>query len=187
MHPNSPKLSEIVQQVKDWLELAVIGLELCPFAKTAWRHDRIYYAVSSASSDESVLMDLYQECSRLTEQSDIETTLLILPYHLEQFADFNQFMGLAEALLDRYNWAGIFQIAHFHPDYQFAGTTCDSRENWTNRSPFPILHLLRESSLSMAINRHPSIADVPAANVRRLTNLDDEVFEQIFTYLKCRS
>lgn len=187
MRSKSSKPSNIIPQVKDWLEQAVIGLGLCPFAMSVWQEGRIHFEVSSADSDELLLIDLHRECLRLAERLDIETTLLILPHHLSLFIDFNQFLDLAEALLEQYNWSGIFQIAHFHPEYQFAGTTCESRENWTNRSPFPILQLLRESSLSKAISSHPSIADVPAANVKRLTDLDDEIFQQIFNGVKSRS
>lgn len=187
MRSKSSKPSNIIPQVKYWLEQAVIGLDLCPFAKSVWQKGRIHYEVSSADCDELLLIDLHRECLRLAERPDIETTLLILPHHLSLFTDFNQFLDLAEVLLDQYNWTGIYQIAHFHPAYQFAGTTSGSRENWTNRSPFPVLHLLRESSLSKAIDNHPSIADVPAANVKRLTDLDDEIFHQIFNDVKSRS
>lgn len=180
MHTESIGSSDIIRQIKYWLEKAVIGLSLCPFAKSVWQQDRIYYAISRADSDEAALTDLYLECLRLSESDDIETTLLILPYHLTEFEDFNQFLDLAEVLLEQNSWTGIYQIAHFHPQYQFAGTSPDSRENWTNRAPFPVLHLLRESSLDKAIDSHISIDDVPVANIERLNKLDDDEFDRIF-------
>lgn len=172
---------DTIRQIKYWLEKAVIGLGLCPFAKSVWQQGRVYYAISTANSNETALTDLYRECLRLSERDKIETTLLILPYHLSEFEDFNQFLGLAEALLDQNGWAGIYQIADFHPQYQFAGTSHDSRENWTNRAPFPVLHLLRESSLDKAIDSHTSIGDVPVNNIERLNELDDDEFHRIFT------
>jgi len=165
----------------------VIDLELCPFAKPVWLQNCIHYQVSSAYSDESLLMELYWECSRLSKTPDIETTLLIIPNHLNQFSDFNQFLNLAEEWLDQNNWSGVYQLAHFHPHYQFSGTSYEDRENWTNRSPFPILHLLRETSLSKAVVNHPSVAEIPETNINQLKNLGDEAFSRIFTNIECKS
>lgn len=170
----------VVRQVTRWLEQAVIGLDLCPFAKSVWRQGKIRYVVSSSETDESVLSDLADEFLQLSEQASIETTLLIVPNHFNRFDNFNHFLGMAEDLLERCHWTGIYQIASFHPHYQFADTSYDDRENWTNRSPFPILHLLRESSLSRAIDSYSKVNDIPVANIERLNKLDNSIFEEIF-------
>jgi len=171
----------IINNVNHWLEAAVIGLGLCPFAKPVWQQQKIHFAVSVAKSDEALLMDLYDEFIRLDKNALIETTLLIIPDHLNDFAAFNEFQTLAESLLDQYNWTGILQIASFHPQYQFADTSPDDRENSTNRSPYPILHLLREHSLSQAIASHPAPETIPTANIERLNSLDNATFERIFS------
>jgi len=171
---------EIQTVVEQWLEKAVIGLELCPFARTVWRQGKIRFALSDAVTDDGLLQDLYDECVFLENHSDIETTLLILPTHLTEFSDFNDFLSLAEALLVEFDWQGIFQIASFHPQYQFANTAPDDRENYSNRSPYPILHLLRESSLERAVASHPAPASIPENNIARLDSLDDMSFKRIF-------
>ena len=133
-----------------------------------------------AESDEALLSDLYDECVYLGENASMETTLLIAPIHLNEFTDFNEFQSLAESLLDQYGWIGRFQIASFHPQYQFADTRPDDRENSTNRSPYPILHLLREDSLGYAIASHPAPENIPVANIKRLNSLDQATFNRIF-------
>jgi len=180
-----PKLNhlqnqQIIEKVTAWLESAVIGLGLCPFARSVYQENKIRYTVSVVESDEALLTELYDECAYLVENTSIETTLLITPYHFAEFDDFNEFLSLAETLLDQYGWTGVFQIASFHPKYQFANTSPDDRENSTNRSPYPILHLLREDSLSQAINSHPAPENIPIANIKRLNELDEATFNQIF-------
>ena len=176
----SPSSQKIRNKVNHWLEAVVIGLGLCPFAKAVWQQQKIHFAISEAKSDEALLMDLYDECIRLENNNLIETTLLIIPNHLKSFAEFNEFQTLAESLLDRYDWTGVFQIASFHPLYQFANTRWDDRENSTNRSPYPILHLLREDSLSRAIASHPAPETIPTANIERLNSLEQAEFDRIF-------
>ncbi len=171
----------VVNLVTRWLEQAVIGLNLCPFAKPVWRKGKIRIAVSSSETDESVLSDFADELLNLSVNSTIETTLLIVPFHLSRFEDFNQFLGLAEELLHECQLMGVFQIGSFHPDYQFADTLYDDRENWTNRSPFPVLHLLRETSISRAVDSYSKVSDIPDANIERLNKLDNSIFEEIFS------
>ncbi len=170
----------VISQVTRWLEQAVIGLDLCPFAKPVWQQCKIRYVVSSGETCESLLSDLAEEFIRLSTHPSIETTLIVIPNHLNRFDDFNQFLGIADDLLEHCDWAGIYQLASFHPDYQFAGTSYDDRENWTNRSPFPILHLLRESSLSRVIDSYPNVIDIPSTNIERLISLDNAIFREIF-------
>lgn len=171
---------ETILQVCRWLDDAVIGLKLCPFARAPRQRDEIRFVVSHARNDEKLLGDLAAECLNLSADKSTETTLLIVVDHLQLFDDFNLFLGLADKLVQRMNWEGEFQIASFHPHYQFAGTAYDDRENWTNRAPFPVLHLLRESSLSLAIDSYPFVEQIPANNIVRLNELDYSLMKRIF-------
>lgn len=184
MRPNLNHLlhQQVIEKVTAWLETAVIGLGLCPFAKSVYQDKKIRYTVSAAESDEALLTELYDECVHLVENTSTETTLLITPFHFDEFTGFNEFLSLAESLLERYDWTGIIQIASFHPKYQFSNTNPNDRENSTNRSPYPILHLLREDSLSHAINSHPAPENIPIANIKRLNSLDQATFKQIFAF-----
>lgn len=173
-------ISEIIADVSRWVENAVIGLDLCPFAKNSRNRDAIRYSVSLARSDEKLLFDLAEECSFLKAHASVETTLLIVPQYLRDFDDFNQFLDLAEALLAQMKWTGIYQFASFHPEYRFAGTDFDDRENWTNRSPYPVIHILRETSLSRAIDSYPNVEEIPLNNIQRMKRLDNHVLESIF-------
>ena len=170
----------IIDSVSYWLEQAVIGLGLCPFAQSTWQKQSIRFAISDSKQGEQLLLDLYDECRFLETSQPPETTLLVSPFCLNHFAEFNQFLGAADELLDFYAWQGVFQIASFHPDYQFADTSKADRENWTNRSPYPILHILRESSLDRAVAEYPSVENVPDQNIQRLRQLDEDEFQRIF-------
>lgn len=163
-----------------WLDAAVIGLNLCPFAANSRNRDEIRFSVSLAETDEMLLADLAEECLYLQRHALIETTLVIIPEYLQAFDDFNQFLELAEGLLESMGWAGIFQFASFHPDYQFAGTEFDDHENWTNRSPYPVIHLLREQSLTHAIDNYADAGDIPLRNIERMKRLDKQAIESIF-------
>ena len=171
---------EIVSRITRWLDDAVIGLQLCPFANTPRQRDQIRFKVSYARNDETLLSDLADECFHLAGHESTETTLLIIADHLQLFDEFNQFLTLADGLLEQMNWCGEFQIASFHPHYQFANTAYDDRENWTNRAPLPVLHLLRESSLSRAIDAYAFVDEIPFNNIKRLKELDGHLMDRIF-------
>jgi uncharacterized protein len=162
---------EIVKQVRHWLEVFVIELNLCPFAKRELTNERVKFAVSDASTEEQLLADLQQELSHLQEDNEIETTLLIHPQVLQDFDDYNQFLNIADALLEEEGLLGIYQIASFHPNYRFADTEFGDAENYSNRSPYPILHLLRESSLEREIARHQDTSLIPERNIQLLREL----------------
>lgn len=123
-------------------------------------------------------MDLHQEWDLLDRQPEIETTLLIHPEVLEDFADYNQFLNSAEGLLTDLGWEGVFQLASFHPHYQFAGSQPEDPENYTNRSPVQLLHILRESSLEDAIDRYPDVDAIPARNIEFVNRLGLEALRQ---------
>jgi len=162
---------EIVKDVRYWLVAFVIKLNLCPFAKREFTNERVKFAVSDASTEEQLLADLQQELSHLQEDNEIETTLLIHPHVLQEFDNYNQFLDIVDALLDEEGLLGVYQIASFHPNYRFADTEFDDAENYSNRSPYPILHLLRESSLEREIARHQDTSLIPERNIQLLREL----------------
>ncbi len=162
-----------IQQTRHWLETAVIGLGFCPFAGPVYSRGLVRFAVSEARSETDLESDLVDELHRLesTPPDILETTVLIHPWVLTQFADFNEFLEVADHLLEWHGYVGKFQIASFHPQYQFAGVAADDITHFTNRSPFPTLHLLRESSVTRAVASMPdpgSIVTDNQATLRRL-------------------
>lgn len=164
---------QILLATKAWLEKAVIGLNLCPFAKAVHVKDQIRYVVSDANTPEVLLAELVCELELLNESDpmQVETTLLIHPYVLTDFLDYNDFLHVADAALDDLDLVGVFQIASFHPQYQFAGTAADDIDNFTNRSPYPILHLLRESSIERAVEAFPDASQIFERNIEALRRI----------------
>lgn len=146
----------------EWLKKAVIGLNLCPFAKGPWQKQQIRFRVSEAADEVNLLNDLRQELLLLAANSstELETSLLIHPQVLQDFYDYNDFLSLADDLLIELELDGILQIASFHPNYQFADSAPDEIENYTNRAPYPCLHLLREESIDRAVDAFPDAADI---------------------------
>jgi len=164
----------VVQATRKWVEDVVVGYNLCPFAKRELVRDRVRFVVSEADNEDSLLQALQTELLRLDDEPEIETTLLIHPHVLQDFADYNEFLGAADGLLTYLDMEGIYQIASFHPEYQFAGTESNDAENYTNRSPYPMLHLLREASLESAIDNHPDVDGIPPRNIELMNNLGAE-------------
>ena len=169
-----PSEHQPVAATRRWLRDAVVGLNLCPFAGSVMNGEQLRVVQTQARSSPALLRRLGAELQLLEADSRIETTLLVHPRVLAEFVDYNEFLEQADALLLALDLAGVFQIASFHPQYQFAGTSKDAAENYSNRSPYPMLHILREASLSAAIDSHPDPAAIPAANIRRLNQLGTE-------------
>ncbi|MEJ2802988.1 DUF1415 domain-containing protein [Comamonadaceae bacterium PP-2] len=165
-----------------WLERAVIGLNLCPFAKAEHVHGRIRYVVSEALSPQDLLEDLRRELDFLQAQDpvQVETTLLIHPRVLDDFIDYNTFLGDADDLLVEMELDGLLQIASFHPHYQFAGTRADDITNYTNRSPFPTLHLLREASIDRAVDAFPEAEQIYERNMQTMERLGLAGWRKLF-------
>ncbi len=163
----------IVAATRRWLETAVIGLNLCPFARAVHVREQIRYTVSAATTPEALLTDLIAELRTLVAAApeEIETTLLIHPAVLTDFLDYNDFLGVAEAAVADLGLEGVIQIASFHPRYQFAGTAEDDVENYTNRSPYPLLHLLREASVERAVAAFPDAAEIFGKNIATMRAL----------------
>lgn len=162
---------KIVASVRQWIETLVVGLNLCPFAKRELIKNRVRFSVSDALSEEDLLMALQTELELLTNDSSIETTVLIHPAVLQDFFDYNQFLSLADRLLLQMELDGVYQVASFHPNYQFGGSNAEDAENYTNRSPYPLLHLLREDSLEQAIADYPDVDDIPVRNIALMKSM----------------
>jgi hypothetical protein len=168
-----------VTETRAWLEKAVIGLDLCPFARAV--RDRIRYAVSEAEEPADLLADLASELRVLAEADpgEIETTLLIHPRVLGDFLEYNDFLDDADDVLAELGLEGVIQIASFHPGYQFAGAEPDDIENYTNRSPYPMLHLLREESVERAVESFPDTEQIYEKNIETLRRLGHEGWRRL--------
>ena len=171
----------IIKTVQRWVETFVVGLNVCPFAKREVVRNRVRYCVSQANTRERLTADLERELNRLKEDEALETSLLIHPNVLQDFYDYNDYLHTANTLVRTMGLDGVFQVASFHPNYQFAGTGPADAENYTNRSPYPILHLLREKSLTAAIDSYPGADDIPNKNIRLMNQLGGEYLKNILT------
>ena len=162
-----------IEDTQTWLERAVVGLNLCPFAKAVMAKGQVRYVVTKLTEPEQVLILLQTEMQALVDADPepLDTTLLIAPYLLPDFLDFNEFLFDCEAVLQDLDLEGVLQIADFHPGYQFAGTAPDDVENRTNQSPYPTLHLLREDSVSRAVQAFPDAALIYERNTALLQDM----------------
>jgi hypothetical protein len=179
-------MTDAIEATRHWLTRAVIGLNLCPFAKSVHVKDQIRYALSEARTLEDVLADLERELRQLaeTDPEQIDTTLLIVPHALGDFTDYNDALYFADTLLKQLGLEGELQIASFHPMYQFDGTEPDAIENYTNRAPYPIFHLLREASIERAVDAFPDAADIYERNMETLRRLGHAGWQEWMTRLK---
>jgi uncharacterized protein len=164
---------EIIAATRRWLERAVIGLNLCPFAESVYRADRVRFRVSEQRTAAGLLAELRVELTDLQSADPVhcETTLLIHPWVLADFIEYNDFLDVCEAAIVDLGLEGELQVASFHPGYQFAGTQSEDIENYTNRSPYPMLHLLREASIERAIAAVPDADEIYRRNIRTLREL----------------
>lgn len=169
----TPSHDTVLKDTRQWLERAVIGLNLCPFAKSVHVKGQVHYAVSDARYADELLADLVTELKALAaaDAATRDTTLLIAPYCLDDFLDFNDFLGQADKALARLGLQGVLQIASLHPHYQFAGTEADDVTNFTNRSPYPTLHLLREISIARAVAAFPNAEAIFEVNMETMQRL----------------
>lgn len=167
---------EVIAATRQWLEKAVIGLNLCPFAKAVYVKEQVRFVVSRAPHLDGLLEDLDRELDFLAAAApeEVDTTLLIHPTLLADFLDFNDFMQLAEAAVGEHGLEGVIQIASFHPAFQFEGTEPDAIGNYTNRAPFPTLHLLREASIARAVAAFPDAETIYERNIETLERLGTE-------------
>lgn len=170
---------EIIHAVRQWVETFVVGMNLCPFAKRELVKKRVRFVTTAATTAEQLLQVLQTELELLNEDPSVETTLLIHPAVLQDFYDFNDFLDCADSLLVDMELEGIYQLASFHPDYQFGGTRPGDAENYTNRAPYPVLHLLREESLERVIADYPDVDDIPERNIALMNRLGQDKLEAL--------
>jgi len=183
MSRTNPSHDDAVNATRHWLEEAVIGLNLCPFAKGVHAKGQVRYVVSDAHDEETLLADLERELHALlaAPSEEVDTTLLIHPCVLGGFDEFVRFLDLVEVVLNMQRLRGVLQVASFHPDYVFADTDPDDITNCSNRSPYPTLHLLREASLDRAVAAFPDAATIYEKNIETLRRLGWDGWRALFT------
>ena len=192
-YPDAIAGKEIVARTQLWLERAVIGLNLCPFAKSVFVKKQVRYALTAASSPDELLAELEHELTLLavvdlptpiaiadTDPAQLDTTLLIHPLAMTDFLDFHFFLGEVDALIRNLGYEGVFQIASLHPQYEFAGSEPDDIANFTNRSPYPTLHLLRESSIDRAVAAFPEAEAIFERNIETMERLGHEGWKKLW-------
>jgi hypothetical protein len=172
----------VIAAMREWIEKAVIGLNLCPFAKAVYVKNQVRFVVSHAAHLDGLLEDLDRELDFLAaaDPAEVDTSLLIHPTLLADFLDFNDFLQLAEAAVDEHGLDGVIQIASFHPRFQFEGTEPDDIGNFTNRAPFPTLHLLREASIARAVEAFPEAETIYQRNIDTLEKLGHEGWDALW-------
>ncbi|PMN72501.1 DUF1415 domain-containing protein [Enterovibrio norvegicus] len=179
-------LQDVEAQTTEWLEKVVIGLNLCPFAAKPQRNKQIKIEVCEGNTDEAVMETLLTELNLLesSDVADLETTLLVTPNYFQDFDDYNQFLDVADLIIEQFGWRGIYQIASFHPYYCFADVEPDDESNLTNRSPYPVFHLIREASIEKALKYYGGDADaIPDINIDRVCSLSNDEKKALFPYL----
>lgn len=171
----------VIGATRAWLEKIVIGLNLCPFAKAVYLKNQVRFVVSRARNSDVLLEELEQELNFLAQAdpAQIDTTLLIHPQVLTNFLDYNDFLDVCDSVVEELELAGVLQVASFHPHYQFADTEADDVTNFTNRSPFPTLHLLREESVTRAVETFPGVEGIYENNIATLRRLGKEKLEKL--------
>ncbi|MFG3448359.1 DUF1415 domain-containing protein [Stenotrophomonas sp. NPDC047960] len=172
----APDGSDPIAETRRWLEQIVIGLNLCPFAKAVYVKDQVRFVLSDATTIEALVEELAEELVLLrdTPAEQIDTTLIVHPDVLTDFLDYNDFLDNADAAIEALDLQGILQVASFHPQYQFAGVAPDDVSNYTNRSPYPTLHLLREDSVERAVAAFPDPDVIVERNIETLDKLGIE-------------
>ncbi|TQM05730.1 hypothetical protein FB548_3473 [Pseudoxanthomonas sp. 3HH-4] len=175
-------MADPIATTRQWVERAVIGLNLCPFAKAVYVKQQVRFVLSDASTPEALLEELAEELVLLrdADPEQVDTTLIIHPDVLTDFLDYNDFLDNADAAVEALDLQGIIQVASFHPDYQFAGTAPDDISNYTNRSPYPTLHLLREASIDRAVEAFPDADVIVERNVKTLDSLGHAGWAKLF-------
>ena len=174
--------TEILSATQRWLERAVIGLNLCPFAKGVFTRKQVRFALTAAGTADQLLAELEHELELLagTDPGDLDTTLLIHPWVMTDFLDYHFFLGEVDALIGNLGHQGVFQVASLHPQYEFAGSEPDDIANFTNRSPYPTLHLLRESSIDRAVAAFPDAAEIFERNIETMERLGHEGWRKLW-------
>jgi hypothetical protein len=174
MQHSATTSTQVISATRQWVETVVIGHQFCPFAHKVFSEQKIHYHVVNQQQPEPCLQALISQCQQLDTNKTIETTLVIYPNAYAGFQQFLELLGLAEELLVAQGYEGIYQLASFHPHYQFAEANINDAANYTNRSPYPMLHLLRETSVQRAIAEHPDVDSIPQRNINYATALGEK-------------
>lgn len=177
----APTDEAAIEATRAWLERAVIGLGLCPFARAVHAKNQVRYVVSQARNTDALLDELERELTLLIETppEEIDTTLLIHPRLLEDFLEYNDFLALADGVVEELDLTGVLQVASFHPRYQFEGTEPDDITNYTNRSPYPTLHILREASVDQAVAAFPDASAIFEKNIETMKRLGKDGWDAL--------
>lgn len=180
-----PSRAEVERKTLGWVKDFVIGLNLCPFARPLVASDALRVTVCEATDDESVAVTLLDEIELIQEASEAEiaTTLVVLTNALQRFDDYLAFLDGAQQLLEEMDLLGVLQLASFHPDYQFAGEPIEAASHFTNRAPFPMIHVLREDMVTRALETYPNPEQIPERNIQKLEDLGRERLQQMLTAL----
>ena len=186
MPENKPTEQQLVKQTKTWLETVIVGYNFCPFARRELELGTIHYCVIPDKDIAGCLEALMLECYRLDKDKTIETTLVIYPYGFEQFDDYLGLVEIAEDLLIEQGYEGIYQLASFHPSYCFADAEHNDPANYTNRSPAPMLHLIREDSIEVALKSYPQPEKIPQKNIDLARRLGETKMKQML-HACCKS
>jgi hypothetical protein len=159
------KSDKAIEQTKKWIKDVIVAHNICPFAAKPVKEDTVYYAVEDTADLASALEAFMLECNRLDMVPTIETSFIIFTNSFEDFDDYLDFLALAETLIEEHAYDGVYQVASFHPKYKFEGSNELDAANYTNRSPYPMLHIIREESLEKAIALHPNTEEIPQRNI----------------------
>jgi uncharacterized protein len=157
---------QVIEQTKQWISNVVIGCNFCPFASSVMKRDVIFYKVETSTDIRECLLSFVAEMKRLDDDASIETSFLIFPFSFQSFHEYLHLVSLAEDLLKKQGYKGVYQVASFHPQYLFAGSNDDDAANYTNRSVYPMLHLLREESIDKALANYKNPDDIPERNMQ---------------------
>ncbi len=177
----------IISQTETWIQHFIVQYNICPFAGKEVRQQSIHYEVVRSEDVETCLTSFLSLCKLLDKQKSIETAFLIFPENFLHFLSYLDLLYLAESLLNDNDYEGIYQIASFHPDYCFADSSTDDPANFTNRSPYPMFHILREESVEKAIENHPDTSAIPDRNIAYMREMGIEKLEQLLNKIKTKS
>ncbi len=184
---NDINRSDSIEQTKQWLQDVIITLNFCPFAKKEFDSGRVRFALCEETEREKILSAVIDECQRLDINSEIETTLIVFSEGLEDFDQYLNVVELADELMNLQGYEAVYQLATFHPDYVFAGTDKMDAANYTNRSPLPLLHLIREESLEQALKNYPDPESIPEKNINKARELGLTYFHRMLEKIKGKS
>ena len=179
-------LIQVEQQVWQWLDDVVIGLNLCPFAKKPRVNQQIKVFVSNARTDEALINDFMNELEFIRDVDPVktDTCVFVIPNMLSDFDDYLNYLALANMTVQQMGLEGEFQLASFHPNYQFEDTAPDDKENLTNVSPYPVIHLIREATVEKVLKQYPNPEQIPDNNIARVEALTDEEVDQLYPFLR---